>query len=106
VAPSHESRHSHDSEGQDSEVDHEPIQQRYGNPSYSRFRQVASKRLFHSGLMTLKTPLTGEQYVGYYLIQRSKAKKRVLICLIEEKVPCSRSWCHAGHEQYYRLINL
>lgn len=64
------------------------------------------KQLFHSGLMIQKTPLTGERYVGYYLIQRSKAKKRVLICPIEEEVPCSRSWCHAGYEQYYRLFNL
>lgn len=64
------------------------------------------KRLSHSGPMTQKTPLTGERYVGYYLVQTSKAKKRVLMCPIEEEVPCSRSWCHAGHEQYYRLVNL
>lgn len=64
------------------------------------------KRLFHSGLMTQKTPLTGERYVEYYLIPRSKVKKRLLIYPIEEEVPCSRSWCHAGHEQYYRLVNL
>ncbi|KAJ5407443.1 hypothetical protein N7465_008727 [Penicillium sp. CMV-2018d] len=49
VAPSHESRHSHDSEDQDSEVDHEPIQERYGNPSYSRFRRVASKTIVSFG---------------------------------------------------------
>lgn len=64
------------------------------------------KRLFHSGLTTRKTQLTGERYVGYYLTRRSKAKERVLMCPTEEEVPCSRSWYHAGHEQYYRLVNL
>ncbi|CAG7977620.1 unnamed protein product [Penicillium nalgiovense] len=49
VASSHESQHSHDSEYQDSEVDHEPIQERYGNPSYSRFRRVASKTIVSFG---------------------------------------------------------
>ncbi|KAJ5493748.1 Major facilitator superfamily domain general substrate transporter [Penicillium fimorum] len=49
VASSHESQHSHDSEDQDSEVDHEPIQERYGNPSYSRFRKVASKTIISFG---------------------------------------------------------
>ncbi|CAI7599439.1 unnamed protein product [Penicillium glandicola] len=49
VASSHQSQHSHDSEDQDSEVDHEPIQERYGNPSYSRFRRVASKTIVSFG---------------------------------------------------------
>ncbi|KAJ6191408.1 hypothetical protein N7519_001429 [Penicillium mononematosum] len=50
VVPSpHESQHSYDSEDQDSEVDHEPIQERYGNPSYSRFRRVASKTIVSFG---------------------------------------------------------
>lgn len=49
MASSHESQHSHDSEYQDSEVDHEPIQERYGNPSYSRFRRVASKTIVSFG---------------------------------------------------------
>lgn len=34
---------------QDSEVDHEPIQERYDNPSYSRFRRVASKTIVSFG---------------------------------------------------------
>ncbi|KAJ5188024.1 Major facilitator superfamily domain general substrate transporter [Penicillium cf. griseofulvum] len=44
-----ESHHSHDSEDRDSEVDHEPIQERYGNPSSSRFRRVASKTIVSFG---------------------------------------------------------
>lgn len=63
------------------------------------------KRLFHSGLMTQTTPSTGERYVGYCPIQ-NKEKKRLLMCLIEEEVPCSLSWCHASHEQHYRLVDL
>ncbi|EKV13831.1 MFS transporter, putative [Penicillium digitatum PHI26] len=43
VAPSYELQHSHDSE------DHEPIQERYGNPSYSRFHRVASKTVISFG---------------------------------------------------------
>lgn len=38
-----------DSSYQDSEVTHEPIQQRYDKPSYSRFRQVASKTVVSFG---------------------------------------------------------
>ncbi|KAF9249828.1 hypothetical protein DTO006G1_9164 [Penicillium roqueforti] len=63
VASSHESQHSHDShdshdsEDQDSEVDHEPIQERYGNPSYSRFRRVASKTIVSFGLNDPDNPV-------------------------------------------------
>ncbi|KAJ5736403.1 uncharacterized protein N7483_001528 [Penicillium malachiteum] len=45
---SHESQHSHDSDDH-SEVLHEPIQERYENPSYSRFRRVASKTIISFG---------------------------------------------------------
>lgn len=46
----HESRESHpDSSDQESEIVHEPIQERYDNPSYSRFRQVASKTIVSFG---------------------------------------------------------
>lgn len=38
-----------DSSDQDSEVAHEPIQERYDNPSYSRFRRVASKTVVSFG---------------------------------------------------------
>lgn len=42
VSPSESPR---DSEDHDSEVEHEPIQERYGNPSNSQFRRVASKTM-------------------------------------------------------------
>lgn len=45
---SHESQHDSSSD-QDSEVAHEPIQERYGNPSNTRFRRVASKTIVSFG---------------------------------------------------------
>lgn len=49
VKSSSESQHSHESEGQDSDLNHEPIQERYGNPSNSRFRRIASKTVVTFG---------------------------------------------------------
>jgi hypothetical protein len=49
VKASSESHISHDSEDQDSEIHHEPIQERYGNPTNSRFRRVASKTVVSFG---------------------------------------------------------
>ncbi|KAJ5333013.1 hypothetical protein MYU51_005273 [Penicillium brevicompactum] len=40
---------SRDSEDQDSGFGHEPIQERYANPSYGRFRRVASKTIVSFG---------------------------------------------------------
>ncbi|KAJ5539015.1 hypothetical protein N7513_007347 [Penicillium frequentans] len=45
VSPSELSRDS----DQDSEVLHEPVQERYDNPSYARFRRVASKTIVSFG---------------------------------------------------------
>lgn len=70
MASSHESQHSHDShdshdsEDQDSEVDHEPIQERYGNPSYSRFRRVASKTIVSFGLNDPDNPVNWRTVCG------------------------------------------
>ncbi|KAJ5747006.1 uncharacterized protein N7511_008702 [Penicillium nucicola] len=56
--PSNQSQHSsHDSEDQHSEVNHEPIQERYGNPSYSRFRRVASKTIVSFGQNDPENPV-------------------------------------------------
>ncbi|KAJ5780041.1 Major facilitator superfamily domain general substrate transporter [Penicillium paradoxum] len=49
IMASSKSQHSHEAESQVSEIDHEPIQERYGNPSYSRFRRVASKTIVTFG---------------------------------------------------------
>ncbi|KAJ5131443.1 Major facilitator superfamily domain general substrate transporter [Penicillium bovifimosum] len=49
VKASSESQISHDSESQDSEIHHEPIQERYENPTSSRFRRVASKTIVSFG---------------------------------------------------------
>ncbi|KAJ5722703.1 hypothetical protein N7488_000738 [Penicillium malachiteum] len=46
---SHESQHSQHDSDDNSEVLHEPIQERYENPSYSRFRRVASKTIVSFG---------------------------------------------------------
>ncbi|KAJ5581514.1 Major facilitator superfamily domain general substrate transporter [Penicillium sp. DV-2018c] len=48
VNASSESQISHDSE-KDSEIHHEPIQERYENPTNSRFRRVASKTVVSFG---------------------------------------------------------
>lgn len=40
---------NHDRDSQDSEVAHEPIQERYGDPSYTRFHRVASKTIVSFG---------------------------------------------------------
>ena len=54
----HDSQDSHrDSSDQESEVAHEPIQERYGNPSYSRFRRVASKTVVSFGLNDPENPV-------------------------------------------------
>ncbi|KAJ6156121.1 hypothetical protein N7497_005006 [Penicillium chrysogenum] len=66
VPSSHGSQHSYDSEDQGSEVDHEPIQERYGNPSYSRFRRVASKTIVSFGPNDPENPVnwrTGRKFL-------------------------------------------
>ncbi|KAJ6080788.1 hypothetical protein N7499_005662 [Penicillium canescens] len=56
--PSNESQHSsRESEDQHSEVNHEPIQERYENPSYSRFRRVASKTIVSFGQNDPENPV-------------------------------------------------
>lgn len=58
VQSSRESQHSsRDSEDEDSEIGHEAIQERYGNPSYSRFRRVASKTVVSFGLNDPENPV-------------------------------------------------
>lgn len=56
----HESHESHRSSSsyQESEVAHEPIQERYGNPSYSRFRRVASKTIVSFGHNDPENPVS------------------------------------------------
>ncbi|KAJ5458602.1 Major facilitator superfamily domaingeneral substrate transporter [Penicillium sp. IBT 31633x] len=66
VAP--ESQHSHESEDQDSDVDHEPIQERYGNPSYSRFRQVASKTIVSFGPNDPENPVNWRARTKYLVL--------------------------------------
>ncbi|KAJ5994902.1 hypothetical protein N7481_001879 [Penicillium waksmanii] len=54
----HDSHDSHrDSSDQESEVAHEPIQERYDNPSYSRFRRVASKTVVSFGANDPENPV-------------------------------------------------
>ncbi|KAJ5577413.1 uncharacterized protein N7459_006377 [Penicillium hispanicum] len=54
----HESqRDSRDSDHQDSEMAHEPIQERYGAPSHARFRRVASKTIVSFGINDPENPL-------------------------------------------------
>ncbi|KAJ6121050.1 Major facilitator superfamily domain general substrate transporter [Penicillium sp. IBT 18751x] len=48
---------SRDSSDQESEVAHEPIQERYENPSYSRFRKVASKTVVSFGVNDPENPV-------------------------------------------------
>ncbi|OQD82314.1 hypothetical protein PENANT_c022G09530 [Penicillium antarcticum] len=56
--PSNESQHSsRNSEDQHSEFNHEPIQERYGNPSYSRFCRVASKTIVSFGQNDPENPV-------------------------------------------------
>ncbi|KAJ5179265.1 hypothetical protein N7492_002475 [Penicillium capsulatum] len=50
-----------DSEDQDSEVEHEPIQERYDNPSYPRFRRVASKTIVSFGPNDPDNPVNWKQ---------------------------------------------
>lgn len=54
----HDSNDSHrDSSDQESEVAHEPIQERYDNPSYSRFRRIASKTVVSFGQNDPENPV-------------------------------------------------
>ncbi|KAJ5676634.1 Major facilitator superfamily domain general substrate transporter [Penicillium maclennaniae] len=48
---------SRDSSDQEPEVAHEPIQERYENPSYSRFRKVASKTVVSFGVNDPENPV-------------------------------------------------
>lgn len=50
---------------QDSEVDHEPIQERYDNPSYSRFRRVASKTIVSFGPNDPENPVNWKKVWWY-----------------------------------------
>ncbi|OQD78448.1 hypothetical protein PENDEC_c001G02781 [Penicillium decumbens] len=58
VVDSHDSQDfSRDSSDRESDVAHEPIQERYENPSYSRFRHVASKTVVSFGVNDPENPV-------------------------------------------------
>lgn len=59
------------SSDQDSEVAHEPIQERYANPSYARFRRVASKTIVSFGHNDPENP------VNWRKVQQSQMRLEV-----------------------------
>jgi hypothetical protein len=61
------------------------------------------KQLFLSDRMTQKIPSIGEEYVYQVFHQTFNG---FLIFPTEKKVLGPRVWCHAGHEQHDRLIDL
>lgn len=109
VAPSHESRHSHDSEDQDSEVDHEPIQERYGNPSYSRFRRVASKTIVSFGPNDPENPVNWRTVCGILPNTKKQGEEKITdisdrggSSLFSQLVSC-RSWTVLSARQFVAM---
>jgi hypothetical protein len=78
--PSNDSQHSsQDLEDQHSDINHEPIQERYGNPSYSRFRRVASKTIVSFGQNDPENPVNWGKVRS---TKRLTMIKRRIICLL------------------------
>lgn len=94
-------RSSRDSEDHDSEIGHEPIQERYGNPSNSRFRRVASKTVVSFGLNDPENPVNWRNVRSPWPLTQIACWPRP-----EKEIPRPRFRCHASLEQHNWLFNL
>lgn len=87
---SHESQHDSSSSDQDSEVAHEPIQERYGNPSNTRFRRVASKTIVSFGHNDPENPVNWRKVRSIQIrSQTSTSKQAQLTPHRQESSSCS-----------------
>lgn len=94
---------SRDSEDQDSGFGHEPIQERYANPSYGRFRRVASKTIVSFGTNDPDNPVNWKTVRGIF---PDIVVGGLLISISGKEIFCPRRRHHAGHEQHNWLIDL